>query len=368
MRFTSANMSVHPRERGEHLVSLPPVRSYRGSSPRARGTPTALHVRPNHGAVHPRERGEHDLDRQRVTNENGSSPRARGTRRAPRMRERWSPVHPRERGEHDSGAWMLDGRKRFIPASAGNTSSERLGSRHLAVHPRERGEHLPLVALPMRQRRFIPASAGNTFPNATPASNPGGSSPRARGTLLVGHHRGHSQSVHPRERGEHRRVAAVQGSSRRFIPASAGNTRWATMPRRPLSVHPRERGEHLWVTGFATWDFGSSPRARGTPGSGVGWSGRMSVHPRERGEHARRQPHGHALARFIPASAGNTSLARSAAISRAGSSPRARGTRRRSRRPADGAAVHPRERGEHAPDSRCPKDNSGSSPRARGTP
>ena len=193
-----------------------------------------------------------------------------------------------------------------------------------------------------------------------------GSSPRARGTL-----RSHER----------------QPAQRRFIPASAGNTSMPVSQTLLGSVHPRERGEHRRVLVGWSRVIGSSPRARGTPAGGRWWS---------------------TSTRFIPASAGNTGEGKRAHVSTAvhprergehlggraqgflagGSSPRARGTRscascrRRSSRfiPASAGntqqvhgyhsvmTVHPRERGEHGAEHFLEFEIAGSSPRARGTP
>ena len=111
----------------------------------------------------------------------------------------------------------------------------------------------------------------------------------------------------------------------RFIPARAGNTPPAggLNCRRP--VHPRSRGEHRceWVS--ARYVDGSSPLARGTHGR----SRRPSGSPR-----------------FIPARAGNTPTRRCW-----GSTP----------------TVHPRSRGEHTTAIRDARSAFGSSPLARGT-
>ena len=109
----------------------------------------------------------------------------------------------------------------------------------------------------------------------------------------------------PRVRGEHgkipRKIAAYTGSSPRtrgtlhqvprhvtaprFIPAYAGNTLNFRVQRAPITVHPRVRGEHSGCPVFHLAHEGSSPRTRGTP---------------------RRTIHTHQFARFIPAYAGNT--------------------------------------------------------------
>ena len=172
-------------------------------------------------------------------------------------------VHPRERGEHRPQAPLGRLHDRFIPASAGNTISPSISMRPALVHPRERGEHV----------------AGSHCSGCS-----AGSSPRARGT---------------------RRPLHGDRRARRFIPASAGNTRRACRRRRPQAVHPRERGEHIDAIETGRNQIGSSPRARGTPAV----------------EAAGGVPH-----RFIPASAGNTGCTPAAATPR---------------------PVHPRERGEH---------------------
>ena len=212
--------------------------------------------------------------------------------------------------------------------------------------------------------------------------------------------------VHPRERGEHRhhchhgsetlgsspRARGTQGADvgridgGRFIPASAGNTRGARSRAAERSVHPRERGEHPSSKPTTTPSCGSSPRARGTPPCAGRASGcwrfipasagntfdpstahhTKTVHPRERGEHSggwfsRGSPFGSSprargtprrtldsapRLRFIPASAGNTHQFISFNVFH---------------------AVHPRERGEHTDRSPLQPAPAGSSPRARGT-
>ncbi len=113
-------LSVHPRERGEHL--FPPLlqRDRDGSSPRTRGTrgkatnglESGRFIPANAGntyqpdkgksmpTVHPRERGEHPRYMYIPFRYPGSSPRTRGTRSATRSVVACVAVHPRERGEH----------------------------------------------------------------------------------------------------------------------------------------------------------------------------------------------------------------------------------------------------------------------------
>ena len=173
---------------------------------------------------------------------------------------------------------------RFIPASAGNTLTGSLPSAAKSVHPRVRGEHK------IEDKRFVPVI---------------GSSPRPRGTPCV----------------------RWQGRwPDRFIPASAGNTLPEYLAALNSAVHPRVRGEHAEVKNTPICGCGSSPRLRGTRAM---------------------EPPNVAAARFIPASAGNTSC------------------RGRSR---GGRTVHPRVCGEHQAEAKVKMLASGSSPRLRGTP
>ena len=172
---------------------------------------------------------------------------------------------------------------RFIPAQAGNTGCGMSWPRRSTVHPRAGGEHS--------------VSSAAALP-------PVGSSPRRRGTLLVG----------------------VYGDTRRrFIPAQAGNTSSSVHSSPSPTVHPRAGGEHAISVAVAIRSSGSSPRRRGTLG------------------HERPQ---HVVLRFIPAQAGNTLLEGLLVLC---------------------GPVHPRAGGEHVPVLRLYLASSGSSPRRRGT-
>ena len=111
----------------------------------------------------------------------------------------------------------------------------------------------------------------------------------------------------------------------RFIPARAGNGCACSRCPAPVTVHPRARGERIIWQMRQDYEFGSSPRARGT--------GRRTAAPA-------------GTPRFIPARAGNGSSSR--LFSRS-------------------ATVHPRARGERLRRLQVVGLSCGSSPRARGT-
>ena len=296
--------SVHPRVCGELSVICWLVERSAGSSPRVRGTPgaagapvpvrrfipacagnsPACSARCARSAVHPRVCGELGNVYYQSYSKDGSSPRVRGT--LCRYRQR-AHLH------------------RFIPACAGNSlrrvrrphlhhgSSPRVrGTRHAV----ERGEQL---------HRFIPACAGNSKEDLSAQTTNNGSSPRVRGT---------------------RTALGVQQRACRFIPACAGNSEFGPTSWTGTPVHPRVCGELCKGRPSRHRAFGSSPRVRGT---------------------RRRAPLAVALARFIPACAGNSAI---------------------QCRVTSQTTVHPRVCGELVEADAYLVDDSGSSPRVRGTP
>ena len=162
-------------------------------------------------------------------------------------------------------------------------------------------------------------------------------------------------------------LLTAENPNPRFIPARAGNTcdLWYLFILWP--VHPRACGEHPSVDVFAKSKAGSSPRVRGTLCRSRKRRLSPLVHPRACGEH---------------------SGSFESILMTAGSSPRVRGTRwsairiRQSSRfiPARAGntrlpppvtskiAVHPRACGEHTLPIFCITRYCGSSPRVRGTP
>ncbi|PKU92651.1 hypothetical protein CQR45_1846 [Bifidobacterium pseudolongum subsp. globosum] len=275
----------HPRACGEHPGDVLDASRGMGSSPRLRGTPTALSLAPCRGGIipalagntrmsatvvtsswdHPRACGEHPATGATRSMARGSSPRLRGTLTSPTKRT---------------------GGRGIIPALAGNTSVSSHCGYPRGDHPRACGEHVRVEASTVehmgssprlrgtpptsisssRARRIIPALAGNT---------------NGRFQLL------HVHVDHPRACGEHSTLPApyprTLGSSPRLrgtqpfissltlhvgiIPALAGNTRWTTSRLIRGRDHPRACGEHEELNRQIDLSTGSSPRLRGTHGA-----------------------------------------------------------------------------------------------------
>ncbi len=316
---------VHPRVGGERDGFAALICAETGSSPRGRGTPRVRRrarvarrfipawagnapCRPACGSwppVHPRVGGEREIKTSSRSCRPGSSPRGRGTRSAVRPSNQPS---------------------RFIPAWAGNADKTRSTPHQTPVHPRvggerrsscpcrppvsgsyPRGRGTPLAqTAPTGPRRFIPAWAGNASATNSPGSpsavHPRVGGERAPAPLPLLPLPGSS----PRGRGT--RVNSRNGPRRgRFIPAWAGNAAPSWRTTRVRSVHPRVGGERRLAPAGRPLVVGSSPRGRGTQPSaalvGLGsrfipaWAGnaplplprpcRVAVHPRVGGERAR---------------------------------------------------------------------------------
>ena len=354
-----------PRARGSPPAQIPPPQQG-GSIPASAGKPASGSSSPTMSRVHPRERGEARPGRARAGLAKGPSPRARGS--------------PRGVGDQS----LVRG---SIPASAGKPTGLALQGLLEEVHPRERGEarreprrfrfgkgpsprargSLPLADLPPPVAGSIPASAGKPSAMYSSAS---------------------ASTVHPRERGEALKVRhqvkrlagpspRARGSPRRrpsgwrapwSIPASAGKPCSGRRLHARGRVHPRERGEAALVTVRLGQTDGPSPRARGSPRRSAGAPRRAPrVHPRERGE-------ADGLIGGQGADQGPSPRARGSPdpdlrlAARGGSIPASAGKPGSHPVPPPPRGVHPRERGE-ARRRRCGRSAwTGPSPRARGSP
>ena len=176
--------------------------------------------------VHPRVCGEHCSGTRMTVTRFGSSPRVRGTH------------FPRA---------SACASNRFIPACAGNTRTVSSRSRKTEVHPRVCGEHGGHAGALRREAGSSPR-VGEHALRYIEDSDPGGSSPRVRGTP-PGYPIG---------------ILAF-----RFIPACAGNTVPSAWQLWSRMVHPRVCGEHFPVRVWPPRARGSSPRVRGTPRAGA---------------------------------------------------------------------------------------------------
>ena len=251
----------HPRSRGVYAGRVTEEKFRDGSSPLARGLPTAHPViqaligiiparagftphptgsrsgRPDH----PRSRGVYPTTATPYTRPPGSSPLARG------LRHRVS---------------FVQAPSRIIPARAGFTPRRSRARSEPPDHPRSRGVYStrpsssgswggssPLArGLPTgcgtsrRLGRIIPARAGFTRPAAGPPRPGGGSSPLARGLR-----------------------AHLRGGQRRdgIIPARAGFTGDDVAAGASGADHPRSRGVYISASLFVPAVLGSSPLARG---------------------------------------------------------------------------------------------------------
>ena len=173
--------------------------------------------------------------------------------------------------------------KRFIPACAGNSPGLILQVSRISVHPRVCGEQSESEAQ---------------------YGSPSGSSPRVRGIDIP-------------------RFCFMPAG--RFIPACAGN-RFAVLFRSVfLPVHPRVCGEQETGTDFAIIGNGSSPRVRGTGSNVEWWQSDCRFIPACAGNRYPR-PVSLPIRSVHPRVCGEQFISTFLADSRAGSSPRVRGT------------------------------------------
>ena len=278
-----ALISAHPRSRGENHVWQPACDAAGGSSPLTRGKHKTLKSPVGGSGLIPAHAGKTPP---------GKPPRLR------------SAAHPRSRGENELWEWawrqpqgsspLTRGKRcghssrplrgRLIPAHAGKTPTRVALASRARAHPRSRGEN----------------ARGDVCGGLTQ-----GSSPLTRGKPLT-------------RLGDRRHM--------RLIPAHAGKTCFEALRARWRAAHPRSRGENADLVADGGHFKGSSPLTRGKPVPGADHVGD---------------------ARLIPAHAGKTLAAMSAAASR---------------------RAHPRSRGENPLRGSVIADTCGSSPLTRGKP
>ena len=175
----------HPRMRGEHHGTDGLHGRVSGIIPACAGSTALLSLVIAAGQDHPRMRGEHLSEPKTPGSVVGSSPHARG-------------AHPLRHG-----LLLAPG---IIPACAGSTTNVIAAGHCTKDHPRMRGEH---------------------FASRSPACHAVGSSPHARGALVV-----------------RNLELALDG----IIPACAGSTLHRVDANLSHQDHPRMRGEHPWLS------------------------------------------------------------------------------------------------------------------------
>ena len=192
-------MGASPRLRGKRV--LPPLQpAPPGCIPAPAGETAVSAGAPYMSRVHPRACGGNSTLGSSRSGPDGASPRLRGKPRTIR------------RSPPGSGC---------IPAPAGETVAAGVVGRAFAVHPRACGGN--------------PGAAGGAVRGR-------GASPRLRGKLLA---------------------QLGTKSSRRCIPAPAGETDRGPRPRPLSTVHPRACGGNEANDDTKSADIGASPRLRG---------------------------------------------------------------------------------------------------------
>ena len=212
---------------------------------------------------------------------------------------------------------------------------------------------------------------------------------------------------HPRSRGEYRSSSpdptALPGSSplsrgipgstavdpdaNRIIPALAGNTSKALLPRRGAWDHPRSRGEYILAAWGVSARAGSSPLSRGIHSLPESNTPSNRIIPALAGNTSSTWPH-HAISSDHPRSRGEYAPRRAVALPVRGSSPLSRGIPPPKHQPPPQPRIipalagntrpgdpersargdHPRSRGEYHDIVPLPDHLRGSSPLSRGIP
>ncbi len=280
---SSGVLPDHPRACGANSVTLALSWPRPGSSPRMRGKrvqPAGIEERDRIIPAHAGQTGQSPS----VAVEDADHPRACGANTySPKIPQLSCGSSPRMRGKRRSAGRSCAG-LRIIPAHAGQTFPPDTRMRWCSDHPRACGANnrhahghasnggssprmrgkLIRGVVAGRKRRIIPAHAGQTRP-APNASTPPPDHPRACGANAKGQQLGDQMNgSSPRMRGKP--VPSLRTSStRRIIPAHAGQTRIRAGlgGRRP--DHPRACGANAGPLERARRAVGSSPRMRGKP-------------------------------------------------------------------------------------------------------
>ncbi len=192
-------------------------------------------------SVQPRECGELEIGISERIVVHGSAPRVRGTRRRGIGGSDWGRFSPASAGNSTGTSWLPILRS-VQPRECGElTSSAAAAVAKAGSAPRVRGTPKLMMSIQER-RRFSPASAGNSWqtdPNATSATV----QPRECGELAGVDDLGiRISGSAPRVRGTRRPTRRLV-TSRRFSPASAGNSPSSTNGLFVPAVQPRECGE-----------------------------------------------------------------------------------------------------------------------------
>ena len=257
----SSGLPVHPRTRGDDSSRSALATPGLGSPPHARGRRSAFRrqgrclrftparagtTRPRacssaEISVHPRTRGDDGNMSGAATSQAGSPPHARGGRR-------W-PAAPQMS-------------RRFTPARAGTTVRHGLGSAVPPVHPRTRGDDAPFASGNERSHGSPPHARGRPGLFARDGVRRRFTPARAGTTCTIGIACAFA-TVHPRTRGDDCDHTLEAADLFRFTPARAGTTSVRASEASSASVHPRTRGYDAATLHVDVGATGSPPHARG---------------------------------------------------------------------------------------------------------
>ena len=251
----------HPRSRGVYRASLLPARAIVGSSPLARGLQAGETLKTLAGRIIPARAG-FTFRLNTLHSKFRDHPRSRGVYRALELRkDATRGSSPLARGLPKRNTHQHRTHG-IIPARAGFTPQNPLISSSIrGSSPLARGLQLE-ARVREALNRIIPARAGFTVDDF-PSRLMAADHPRSRGVYHMGSPRENGVwGSSPLARGL-RRSTGPQGSPGRIIPARAGFTRAG--PHEPVGGgdHPRSRGVYTDILDIPYAAVGSSPLARG---------------------------------------------------------------------------------------------------------